>query len=131
MSNQITRIGKALLNGEVLSILTGFQRFCVTNLPREIGRSIERKFGIKCERKQIDIETQDGETGYYFEYRLLYTEENKEGIQRMKDYIKQIEGEDFNPKVHRGRKIIHQKAEPKTKATPTPMFKQESLFANL
>ena len=43
---QLASICKALLDGEVLSIMTGFKDFGCTNLPREIGRSIERKFGV-------------------------------------------------------------------------------------
>ena len=44
--NQKAAICKALLEGETISILTGFKDFGCTNIPREIGRSVERAFGV-------------------------------------------------------------------------------------
>jgi len=106
---QTCKLAKSLLSGEVISILTGFQRFFITNVPREVGRSIERKFNVKLDKKQINFKNHDGESGYYFEYRLLHNEENAPGIERMEAYVRQIEQSEFKSLVRRGPKTIHVK----------------------
>jgi len=128
--NQVCKIAKSLLNGEAISILTGFQKFFITNVPREIGRSIERKFMVKIEKKQKNFINADGENGYYFEYRLLYTPENLPGIERMKEYISERTQNEFNPKVKRGPKTIHVKATEANTVSDPPKsaFIQATIF---
>lgn len=109
--NQICAMSKSLLSGEVLSIMNCFKWFGVTNAPREMGRSIERKFGVKVSRTKKEIKTRYGQSGYYFEYRLNFTEYNKEGIQKMRDYIYEIESQSFNKPIKKGPKIINKKTE--------------------
>ena len=105
--NQVCKIASSLLNGEAISILTGFQKFFITNVPREIGRSIERKFLVKIDKRQKNFVNADGESGYYFEYRLLYNKENAEGIERMKAYVSEHTQSDFSPKIKRGAKKVN------------------------
>lgn len=86
-------ICKALLLGKTLNIQNGFGWFGVTNIPREIGRSVERAFGVKCERKK-----QEGLTRYdvpctWTDYRLRITIEQNEGLIKMIKYVMKAEGE--------------------------------------
>jgi hypothetical protein len=120
--NKTVTLCKSLLEGDVLSILNGFTRLHITNIPREIGRSVERKFGVKVDRKTIPHKDKFNNPGYYYEYRLLRTEENKEGIKRMEAYISKITQEDYESKSKIGRKVIHKKEE-----QPAP-YKQDKLF---
>lgn len=86
---QIAAIAKALLDGEVLSIMNGFKKFACTNIPREISRGIEQKFGVAISRTHKDFVSEYGEPGFYFQYRLNRTEYNKEGIAKMEAYVKE------------------------------------------
>lgn len=86
---QIAAISKALLNGEVVSIKTAFDMFGCSNAPREMGRSIERKFGVKVSRTPTKFKSRYGRISTYFQYRLNRTEYNKDGISKMKDYVKE------------------------------------------
>lgn len=83
---QVAAIAQSLLRGEVLSIMTGFKLFACSNLPREISRSIEAKFGVEVSRTRKDFTSQYGQPGFYFEYRLNRTEYNEKGIELMKAY---------------------------------------------
>lgn len=97
---------KSLLRGEVLSIMNCFQWFGITNCPREIGRCVERPFKVIVSRVKKDFISRYGQGGFYFEYRLNRTEQNKEGILKMEVYVKNIEGKPYSPPVNRGPKLI-------------------------
>lgn len=86
---QIAAISKALLSGESLSIMDGFHRFACTNLPREISRSIEKKFGCTISRLPINFKSKDGKhSGVYYQYRLNpRINGNAEAIKKMTQYI--------------------------------------------
>lgn len=85
---QICAICIALLKGDVLTISDGFHRFNCTNLPRELSRSVEKKFGVEVSKTKVDFESKyDGKPGYYFRYRLNRTDYNAPGIKKMQDYI--------------------------------------------
>lgn len=86
---QIAAIASALLKGEVVSIKTAFNQFGCTNAPREIGRSIERKFGVQVSKTPTPFKSKYGKSGTYNQYRLNKTDYNKEGIEKMREYIKQ------------------------------------------
>jgi len=86
---QTAAIGAALLRGEVLSIMSGFKMFACSNLPREISRGIEQRFGVEVSRTKRDFTSQYGQSGYYYEYRLNKTPYNKEGIEKLKVYVKE------------------------------------------
>jgi hypothetical protein len=79
---------KALLEGEVLSIMTGFKTLGITNVPREIGRSVEREFGVTVSRTPKKGKTKYGTPCNYVEYHLNKTNYNKPGIQKMREYLK-------------------------------------------
>lgn len=93
-------ICKALLKGEVLTIMDGFKKYAVTNIPREVSRQIEKKFDVHVSRDKVEFTTDSGLPGWYFRYRLNHTILNEPGIQRMKEYIE----EHFPPDKE---KIIH------------------------
>lgn len=86
---------KALLDGKVVNIKNGFHLFGITNIPREIGRCIERLpdgkgsngFGVEVSRTDRQGETRYGTTCIWVDYRLNRTEYNQEGIKRMKEYV--------------------------------------------
>jgi hypothetical protein len=84
---QVAAIAMSLLKGDVLSIMNGFQLFSCTNLPRELSRSIEAKFGVTISKDKVVFKSKYGNPGYYFRYRLNKTEANASGIAKMKTYI--------------------------------------------
>ena len=84
---QTAAIASALLNGEVLSIMNGFKLFSCTNLPRELSRSIEKKFGVEISRDKVVFKSKYGQPGFYYRYRLNKTETNAAGIKLMEQYI--------------------------------------------
>ncbi len=127
--NQTCKIAKSLLKGEVISILTGFQRFFITNVPREIGRLIERPFGVEVDKKQKNFTNKDGESGYYFEYRLLRKPCNLEGIAKLETYVREKEQSQFQSSTRRGAKTKHI-PEP-LPTTSTQKIVQKDLFSNL
>ena len=104
--NQTAAIACALLNGEVISIKTAFDQFGCSNAPREIGRSIERKFGIKVSKTPTYFKSRYGRSGVYFRYRLNRTEYNAPGIEKMKEYFLQHKIE--NPKTDKEAKLNKQ-----------------------
>jgi hypothetical protein len=78
---------KALLDGRVLNIKNGFTLLSITNIPREIGRSIERSFNVKVSRTHREGKSRYGQPCVWIDYRLNRTEYNKEGIEKMKMYL--------------------------------------------
>ncbi len=127
--NQIAAMATSLLKGEVISVRTCFNRFGITNCAREVGRSIERKFGVEVSRVQKDTTTQYGTSCYYFEYRLNNTEQNKEGRAKMEEYVREITQQDFKSVVRRGAKTKHVK-EPENEPKETGKVVQVDLFTN-
>lgn len=104
---QICAIAIALLNGDTMTIADGFHKFHCTNLSRELSRSIEQKFCVIISRDKKEFKSvYDGKPGYYYRYRLNKTDQNKEGIERMREYIKSQLGELPPPKTDKQAKII-------------------------
>lgn len=88
---QLASICEALIKGEALSIMNGFENFGCTNLPREIGRGVERKFGAVVTRQQVFFVSRYKHCGIYYRYTLDKKNPiNKEAIKKMKDYIKKL-----------------------------------------
>jgi len=85
--NATTAISKAFLAGEVLSIKTAFKDFGITNLPREVGRAVERKFGVKISKVRKTGKSRFGVDVSWNEYRLNSTDYNAEGIKKMAAYV--------------------------------------------
>ncbi len=80
---QIAAIAQSLLKGEVLSIMDGFHKFLCSNLPRELSRSIEKKFGVVITKTPTPFKSKYGQSGRYFKYRLNKDlEQNKEGVEK-------------------------------------------------
>lgn len=79
---------KALLSGRVLNIKNGFSLLGITNVPREIGRSVERAFGVTVSRTQRDGRSRYKQPVTWIDYRLNFTEYNREGIEKMREYVK-------------------------------------------
>jgi len=86
---QISAIALSLLNGETLSIMDGYRKFACSNLPREISRGIEQKFGVRVERTPTKFISRYGQSGSYHKYHLLNSDQNKDGIKKMKEYVKE------------------------------------------
>ena len=84
---QISAIAYSYLIGESNSIMTAFKKFNCTNLPRENGRSIVRKFGVKLQKVPVKFTSTYGHKGEYFRYTLLKTRENLPGMRKMATYI--------------------------------------------
>lgn len=85
--NATAALAKAFLDGRVLSIKTAFRDFGITNLPRECGRSIERKFGVQLARVKKEGKTRYGVPCSWYEYRLPVTPYNTEGRLKMVEYV--------------------------------------------
>jgi len=104
-------IALALLEGKVLSIKNGFDLFGVTNIPREIGRSIEREedggFGVQVSRVERNGFSRYGQPVRWMEYRLNRTDYNKGGIEKMKAYVKEQMSK-VPPKTEKEKKLIKQ-----------------------
>ncbi|PWT75794.1 MAG: hypothetical protein C5B59_08040 [Bacteroidetes bacterium] len=86
--NQKAALCLALLRGDKLSILTGFKELGITNIPREIGRSVERAFKVRCEKTKMEGKTRWNTPTHWFVYQLKHTEQNSEGIELMRQYVR-------------------------------------------
>lgn len=109
--NQKCAIIKSLLDGKVLSIMNGFHWFGCTNIPREIGRSVEREFNVEVSRINVEAKSRYGQSCNYTQYRLNRTDYNAPGILLMEKYVESVENKPYSPPVKRGPKIIHPKKE--------------------
>jgi hypothetical protein len=89
---------QALLQGRVISIRDGFLKFGITNVPREIGRSVERDgaitknpedtgFNVTVSRVNKTGFSRNGNPCHWTEYRLNRSEHNLPGIERMQAYV--------------------------------------------
>lgn len=119
--NATTAIAKAFLRGRVLTIKIAFRDFGITNLPRECGRLIERKFGVKLSRVHKVGKTRYGIRCNWNEYRLPNTDYNKEGRAKMEEYIKK---HSLKPDVPKPKKSTASQnlTEPKTGFQSNQLF---------
>lgn len=78
---------KALLDGRTISIKTGFEMLGITNVPREIGRSVERKFDVVIKKIHRTGKSRYGTECVWMDYRLEHTSANLPGIQLMREYV--------------------------------------------
>jgi hypothetical protein len=106
---QTAAIALALLKGEVISIKTAFNQFGCTNAPREIGRSIERKFGVVVSKTPVKFKSRYGKSGVYFQYRLNRTKYNQDGIRKMVEYVEShMEGNPKTQAQQKAKEIVKQ-----------------------
>ena len=91
-------LAKALLDGRVLNVKNCFEMISLTNCAREISRMIEKDFGVEVSRTHMEGKSRYGQPITWVNYRLNHTEYNKEGIQKMREYVAaQFQGN--NPKT--------------------------------
>jgi len=81
----------------VLTIKTAFRDFGITNLPRECGRLIERRFGVQLSRVPRKGNSRYGVPVTWYEYRLPNTDYNQEGRRRMLEYVGDIQTNSKKP----------------------------------
>jgi len=93
---QIAALANALLSGEVISIKNAYFDYGISNIAREIGRSIERKFNVEVSRVKREGTSRYGQKIVWNEYRLNRTVQNSVGITDMARYIVEEGG---NPKL--------------------------------
>lgn len=106
--NATTALAMAFLQGRVLTIKSAFNEFGVTNLPRECGRLIERKFQVRLSRVRREGKSKYGVPCYWFEYRLPNTEYNAEGRAKMLAYVKSQIPSEIDATTERELKIAKQ-----------------------
>jgi hypothetical protein len=80
---------RALLEGKTINIKNCFNTIGLTNAPREVSRMVEQPFSVKLDRKRMEGHSKYGQSVCWVNYTLPFTEENKEGIEKMKEYINQ------------------------------------------
>lgn len=85
--NALAHVCYAFLKGERLTIKSVFRDYGYTNLPREVGRRIERKFDVTVVRTRKNGRSRYGMPCTWFEYRLVDSKENREGRIKIKKYI--------------------------------------------
>lgn len=83
-------ISIALLSGEVLTIKDAFNKFGVTNLPREISRQIEQQFDVRVSKVRITGQTRYKVPCSWFQYRLNNAPYNRAGRKLMLQYVRKI-----------------------------------------
>ena len=96
---QIAALCKSLLSGEVVSIKNAYLDYGISNIAREIGRSIERKFGVIVSRTPKKGKSRYGVPVTWFEYRLNQTSHNQKGITEMAKYVMRNNGNPLKGKI--------------------------------
>lgn len=84
---RIAAVLNSLLQGETLSIMDGFHRFGVTNLSRELSRSIEQPMGIILTRTKIVHNPKHGHAVWYYQYHLTKCRQTKEALNKAWKYV--------------------------------------------
>jgi hypothetical protein len=98
-------LAQALLDGRVLNVKNCFQTIGLTNCAREISRMIEKPFGVTVSRTQREGKSKYGQPVTWMDYRLNHTDYNKDGIEKMREYVKQQAGT-ANPKTDKEMNAI-------------------------
>lgn len=105
----------ALLKGDIINVSNSIKICGYSNPAREIAREVEIPFGIIVSRVRQTNKDQFGNPVTYIDYRLNKSLiENKEGIQKLRDWLKEE---------------LSKEPEPKTDAQ-TKIYKQQELFIN-
>lgn len=94
---------KAFLDGLTINIKNCFTLIGLTNAPRECSRMIEQPFGVRLERKRREGKSRYGQDVCWFDYKLLRTPENADGIKKMEEYVK-AQSQSYNPKTEKQAK---------------------------
>lgn len=86
--NAKTALIKALLDGKTVNIRNVHSLTSYTNASREIGRSVERAFGVRVDRTHREGKNRYKVHCIWTDYKLPQNGKNKEGIKKMKEYVK-------------------------------------------
>lgn len=78
----------ALLSGRIINVKTCFRDYGITNCAREITRMVEIPFGVEITRTHMTGKSRYGQPVQWVDYNLHRFERNKEGIEKMKEYVK-------------------------------------------
>lgn len=89
---------KALLDGRTINVKNCFELIGLTNASREVGRMVEKDFDVRVSRTPRKGKSRYGQAVNWVDYRLMPTEENKEGIRAMKEYVNEQLGK-YAPKT--------------------------------
>lgn len=98
-------LAKALLDGRVLNVKNCFETIGLTNCAREVSRMIEQPFGVTVSRTQRDGTSRYGQSVIWVDFRLNFTEYNKPGIEKMKEYVRK-EMATINPTTDRQKEKL-------------------------
>lgn len=96
----------ALLEGRVLNVKNCFNEIGYTNIAREIPRLIEKPFGVEVSRTPKEGKNRYGHPVTWVNYRLNKTEQNKDGIEKMRLFVKLHLAE--TPRTDEENKILKQ-----------------------
>lgn len=77
----------ALLEGRVLNVKNCFKEIGLTNIAREIPRLVEKPFDVEVSRTKKEGTNRYNQTVTWTDYRLNKSEHNKDGIQKMKEFL--------------------------------------------
>lgn len=86
--NKKTALIKSLLKGDVINVSNSIALTGYSNPAREISREIEKPFGCIVSRTKKESKDQFGNYVMWYDYRLNRTQYNKQGIDKMIEYIK-------------------------------------------
>lgn len=78
-----------LLKGDVLTVFNTPKIIGYTNVAREVSREVEKPFSIEVSRAQINKKNRYGTPCMFFEYRLNKTDYNAQGVEKMKEYLRE------------------------------------------
>lgn len=120
---------QALLDGRVLNVKNLAQTVGLTNCAREISRMVEKPFGVIVSRTQREGMSKYKRLVIWVDYRLNATDYNKEGIEKMRAYVK--EQSTVNPRTDKEKKELNRFLEAYQNEQPTPtnkIVKQSELF---
>jgi len=119
---------QALLDGRVLNVKNLAQTVGLTNCAREISRMVEKPFGVTVSRTQREGISKYGQSVIWVDYRLNATDYNKDGIEKMREYIR--EQSNVVPTTDKQKKELQDFLKEYQDEQPTPISKfiQQDLF---
>jgi hypothetical protein len=89
----------ALLEGHVLNIKNCVKLVGLTNCSREIGRMVEKPFGVQVSRTPMKGMSRYKVSVTWVNYRLNHAEYNLPGIEKMKAYVREHMKTEPEPKT--------------------------------
>lgn len=99
-----------LLEGRVLNVKNCFTLIGLTNCAREVSRMIEQPFSVVVSRTNMQGKSRYEQPVVWVNYRLNKTEQNLDGIEKMREYIlsqangKPIQSKPITVKEHTRKK---------------------------